>query len=239
MFGYAALLGDIRGSRRSDTRSQDQDRLKQVLDDTSQSLVAIQPLAATVGDEFQGLFSSLGAALEATLLIRLRLIEFVDVRFGVGWGPLTLHQKDLAPFGQDGPAWWFARSAIERASALEDKTKSPRSTRTVFACSGSILHSSSEEEPGPDIPMPGLPPPVDLSLSLEPAINAYLIGRDALIDRLDRKDAELAENLFLGRSLSQTAAAWHVTVSAVSQRIVRRSLYALVTGQQQMAEALQ
>ncbi len=55
---------------------------------------AVQVLAPTVGDEFQAVYSSLGAALDSTLLLRLR--RFVTepdlpagLRFGIGEGEVV------------------------------------------------------------------------------------------------------------------------------------------------------
>ena len=46
-----------------------------------------------------------------TWRVRLAVAPSVDVRFGIGWGEVTL--LDEATGIQDGPGWWSAREAIE------------------------------------------------------------------------------------------------------------------------------
>ena len=72
---------------------------------------AVDPPAFTVGDEFQGAFTSVGLAIDAALSLRLAVAPEIDVRFGIGWGEVTM--LDEAAGIQDGPGWWAAREAIE------------------------------------------------------------------------------------------------------------------------------
>jgi hypothetical protein len=72
----------------------------------------VQPLQATVGDEFQGAYPSLGRATRAALLVRLSLLPDVDVRCGIGFGEATVLDGTRTPLLQDGPAWWAAREAL-------------------------------------------------------------------------------------------------------------------------------
>ncbi|MGV0804036.1 SatD family protein, partial [Mycolicibacterium elephantis] len=65
--------------------------------------------AFTVGDEFQGSYRTVGAAIEAALAIRLAVAPEIDVRFGIGWGAVTV--LDAGTGIQDGPGWWTAREA--------------------------------------------------------------------------------------------------------------------------------
>ena len=68
------------------------------------------PLRVTAGDEYQGTFTTLGGALRATRWLRLALLPDVDVRHGLGWGPVEL--LDEEPRIEDGPGWWVARDAV-------------------------------------------------------------------------------------------------------------------------------
>ncbi len=77
----------------------------------------VQPLEATVGDEFQGAYATLGEATRATLLVRLGLLPAVDVRCGIGFGETTVLDASSRPLLQDGPAWWAAREAVDSMSA--------------------------------------------------------------------------------------------------------------------------
>ncbi|MGB3593957.1 MAG: SatD family protein, partial [Ornithinimicrobium sp.] len=110
-----ALLGDLVGSRSSRDRQGLHDRLAHVLSDVSDTFPGPNGLAVTAGDEFQGTYASLGAALASAFAVRVRLSPAVDVRFGVGSGDVTVLDPDAGT--QDGPAWWSARAAIDDVKA--------------------------------------------------------------------------------------------------------------------------
>lgn len=108
-----ALLGDVVGSRADPDRAALQERLVTALAATDIRVPPWRPLRMTIGDEFQGLYVDLGAALAATLHLRLFLDDGPQVRIGLGWGELTLRGEEGSPYGQDGPCWWRAREALE------------------------------------------------------------------------------------------------------------------------------
>ncbi len=83
-------------------------------------LAPAQALEPTRGDELQGAFTTLGDALTAALLVRLAMLPDTDVRCGVGFGEVSVHDADRTPVLQDGPGWWSARKAIEEISAKND-----------------------------------------------------------------------------------------------------------------------
>ena len=65
----------------------------------------------TLGDEFQGLLYSSKFALEIIDYIRFAMYP-VLLRFGVGKGEMqTEYYKEIS-IGSDGPAYWYAREAI-------------------------------------------------------------------------------------------------------------------------------
>ena len=76
----ATLIGDVVGSRTVPDRAAAHrlvnDALRDVADD------AVDPPAFTVGDEFQGAFTSVGLAIDAALSLRLAVAPGIDVRFG-------------------------------------------------------------------------------------------------------------------------------------------------------------
>ena len=84
----ATLIGDIVGSRRVADRSAAHRALNSALRDVASS--AIDPPAFTVGDEFQGSYPTVGAAIDAALKLRLAVAPGIDVRFGIGWGAVTM-----------------------------------------------------------------------------------------------------------------------------------------------------
>src|SRR5215210_8100793 len=112
-----AVLGDVVGSRRLPDRGVAQQRLGAVFADVNARVPGLQPLEATVGDEFQGGYASLGQATGAALLVRLELLPDVDVRCAIGVGETTVYDEERSPLLQDGPAWWAAREALEWMAA--------------------------------------------------------------------------------------------------------------------------
>jgi hypothetical protein len=113
MAEWYTLIGDLVGSRRLLDRGAAQARVNDVLAAMPQRLAAVQPLEPTVGDEFQGAFERLADAVTAALAIRLELLPEVDVRCGLGFGEVAIHDPDRRPVLQDGPGWWAARDALE------------------------------------------------------------------------------------------------------------------------------
>src|SRR5271165_2616630 len=104
----APVIGDVVGSRRADDRSALHRHVAAALRQVGEG--AIDPPVFTVGDEFQGSYPALGAAIDAALTVRLLVAPDIDVRFGIGWGAVTVLDADAGI--QDGPAWWAARDAI-------------------------------------------------------------------------------------------------------------------------------
>jgi hypothetical protein len=58
-----------------------------------------------------------GAAIDAALSLRLDVGHEIDLRFGIGWGAVTVLDADAGI--QDGPGWWAARDAIEHTAELQ------------------------------------------------------------------------------------------------------------------------
>jgi SatD family (SatD) len=219
--GYLAVLGDVVRSRDHADREDLQRELREALELANTRSAAVQPLALTIGDEFQGLYRNLADALEATLSIRLSLHQRADVRFGIGWGPLTTYDEDRAPFEQDGPAWWAAREAIERVREIVHQREMPRGVRSVLVTSG---------------PDPGAKAS---AREVEGLVNAFLLCRDELVASMSARDAETMRFLLEGESPSAIAERQGVSLSAVSQRSIRAGLYALRAAQRELEEAFQ
>lgn len=122
-----AVIGDIVGSRTYPDRAQAQVAVQAAMKKVNASIYHLEPLAATVGDEFQALYGDLESALRATLMLRLELSEPFDCRFGIGAGEVA---KIDASTLQDGSAWWSARDAIIETKRRE--SGSNRSLRTWY-----------------------------------------------------------------------------------------------------------
>lgn len=123
------LLGDIVNSRAVDDRSRLHRDVVGALGAVNAEVSGIDGLDVTVGDEFQGRYRTLGAALDAALRIRLHLLPRVDVRIGIGYGAV----ENLEDTGrlQDGPGWWAAREAIEGVESSARRA-GLRSLRTAY-----------------------------------------------------------------------------------------------------------
>lgn len=185
----AALIGDVVGSRGSSNRRGLHRRLVAVLAAEADAAGVLDPPAITVGDEFQGTYGCVGAALASAWRVRTALLPDVDVRLGVGWGEVTRLDDAV----QDGPAWWSAREAIEWVAQAQAKGET-RAVRTAFR---------SEAEGAPDVA----------------AVNAALGCRDHLLGSVDERSQRILGGLMAGRTQAQIAADEGISASAVSQRV--------------------
>jgi hypothetical protein len=181
-----AVIGDVIGSRRLADRGSAQRRLADVLAEVDLAVPGAQPLQATVGDEFQGAYATLGEATRSTLLVRLALLPEIDVRCGVGVGDSTVFDDQRTPWLQDGPAWWAAREAIEWMA-------------------GSRRAAARTWLVAPDAAV----------------VNAHLLVRDALVDRLNERGWRMLRAALQGESQQRIAEQEGVTKSAVSQQFSR------------------
>lgn len=188
MTSHYTLIGDLVGSRRLPDRGAAQVRVGAALVAVQEQLEAppVQALEPTVGDEFQGAFPDLATALSAALLVRLELLPEIDVRCGLGFGEVEVHDPARRPILQDGPGWWAARDAL-------DELARPRrsAARTWYV--------------GPD----------------EGRVNAFLLVRDALVDRLGGRGRRLLAQALRGVSQREIAELEGISKSAVSQQFAR------------------
>jgi hypothetical protein len=198
----ATLIGDVVGSRRAADRSELHqivaNALRQVADD------AIDPPAFTVGDEFQGSYPTVGAAIDAALSLRLAVGPEIDVRFGIGWGAVTILDADAGI--QDGPGWWTAREAIQQTAEAQ-RQPGFALVRTTFR---------ADDDTRTDVA----------------AVNAALICRDHLLGSLDERSLRIVRGLMTGRTKRELAAAEGISASAVSQRASRDGLDLIVLASQ-------
>lgn len=128
MKGVAALLVDLVASR-SGERKLLHEAVLAATDTANDAVEAIDPLHPTVGDELQGVYPTVGAALAASFTLRLALAPEHEARFGIGRGDLRVIDRERGI--QDGSAWWRAREAIEWAAAQAER-KGYASTRTCI-----------------------------------------------------------------------------------------------------------
>src|SRR5215207_9522042 len=113
------LIGDLVQSREASDRRALHERVEQALARVNDAVRSVSELRVTTGDEFQGSYATLGAALDAALRVRVQLLPTSDARFGIGRGPVTTLDEDRGI--EDGPGWWAARDAIEAAEEGADR----------------------------------------------------------------------------------------------------------------------
>ena len=193
----APLIGDVVGSRHVTDRAGLHRRLNAALRDIAAT--SIDPPAFTVGDEFQGSYPTVGDAIDAALRLRLAVAPDIDVRFGIGWGEVTV-LDELARI-QDGPGWWAAREAIEQTAAVQ-RQPGIALVRNTFRSGG------SRDD-------------VD-------AINAALMCRDHLLGSLDDRSLRILRGLMNNQPKKDIAHAEGISPSAVSQRAGRDGLDLIV-----------
>jgi SatD family (SatD) len=198
----ATVLGDVVGSRRAGDRAALHRRVATALHRVATG--AIDSPAFTVGDEFQGSYPTVGAAIDAALTVRLLLAPEVDVRFGIGWGTVTVLDADAGI--QDGPGWWTAREAIQQTAETQ---RHPGFTlvRTTFRADADTR--------------------ADVA-----AVNAALICRDHLLGSLDERSLRIVRGLMTGQTKKELAAEEGISPSAVSQRAARDGLDLIVVASQ-------
>jgi hypothetical protein len=164
----------------------------------------VQALRSTVGDEFQGVYATLGDALARVLLVRLALPPELDCRFGIGSGGIAAVPSNDRDDLQDGSAWWSARAAITTAHDLQ--SGAVPECRSWFVAAGE---------------------PADAPAAL---VNAYLVARDQLVAELTPRARGAVYGWLVGRRQVDIARETGVTQSAVSQALGRGPAQALAAG---------
>ena len=129
---YAAVIGDIVGSKSLTGRGEVQQKLRGVLaainerygDDIASDFMI------TLGDEFQGLLKRGARVMELVEEIEDRMNP-VSIRFAVGIGEITTDIDPRLPLGADGPAYHNARRTMNELKAAEKKAKSPDAVKMI------------------------------------------------------------------------------------------------------------
>jgi hypothetical protein len=129
----------------------------------------------------------------------LAVAPSIDIRFGIGWGEVTV--LDERARIQDGPGWWAARDAIEQTASAQ-RQPGLALVRTTFRADGSRSD-------------------VD-------AISAALMCRDHLLGSLDDRSLRILKGLMNNRPKKDIAEAEGISPSAVSQRAGRDGLDLIV-----------
>jgi hypothetical protein len=203
----ATLIGDVVRSRAAADRPALHTRLAELLETANDELEPVVPLRITVGDEYQGCFESVGAALHAALWLRLQLAPQAELRHGVGWGSVAVLAD--SPRIEDGPGWWAAREAIESVK-LEAIRPATRRMRTAYRI--------ADETDGPD----------------PAAVNAALMCRDQMVGSVSQRSLRLLRGTLAGRTQAELAEDEGISASAVSQRVRHDGLAVIVATDEMM-----
>jgi len=207
----AAVIGDLVRSRQHGDQSALFATVRRTLEDVNRHVQAIQPLQMTIGDEFQAVYSTVAIALDASLMLRLKLAEDCDVRFGVGWGEISVYDRDVAPMAQSGTSWWNAREALDESTKDATRSGWPRGLRTRVR---------------------GLPPGESAT------INAFLLCRDQLLSAMDARASEATLGLMLGQRQLDTAKKLGISQPAVSKRLRESGAFAIIHAHRLLNEGL-
>lgn len=202
-----AVIADIVGSR----RLRDRAAAQRMFDETIARVqrehpLADQPLQPTVGDEQQGVYSTLDDAMAGVLLLQLALPEGIEFRYGLGIGEIRAIESAHREL-TDGPGWWAAREAIETVHARQE--------RAVPTARSWIVAAPGQDE--------GMESRVSTS-------NAYLLARDAIVVRMTGRERRLAYGRIGGLSQSALAEQEGITQPAVSKALRSSGAAALLDG---------
>lgn len=126
-----AIISDIIASKKMKKRAQVQEVLQSIINDVNKRFASqiVSDLTITLGDEFQGIIDSVETTFLIIDLISLKfqlqtkkeLGEEVTLRWGIGLGRLSTPIKNRkVSIGTDGPAYWYAREAIESVHQYND-----------------------------------------------------------------------------------------------------------------------
>ncbi len=194
------LIGDVVDSRLHPDRQQLHDALEEAIGAANSSTTPLDPLVITLGDEFQGVFATVGDALTASFRVRAHLHPVADVRFGVGRGEVST--LDPVRGVHDGPGYWAARDAIVE---VEERATRPRSrtARTGF--------SPGATEAGKN----GVSP--DTVTALRVALDCL----DFMVGSMSTTTRDILGGLMDGQSQHDVATRLGISASAVSQRVRR------------------
>ncbi|WP_293783814.1 SatD family protein [uncultured Aeromicrobium sp.] len=188
-----AMIGDLVSSRAWDDRAALQRALLDACAVATQRVPgAEQPLAPTIGDEFQAVYTDLADAIDAVLVMRLALPLPADCRVGIGVGEVAVVGASAYGLTQDGSAWWAARAAVE---SLEARERRVPGVRTLVRWA----EGHAQEE----------------------YVNGYVACRDHIVSGFDARQRRLALGALGGRTQAELAEDEGITRSAVSQSLRR------------------
>ena len=229
--GYAAVLIDVVDSRRHLDRESLQRSLTEAAAVVEVAHPALDPFTPTVGDELQATYATVVSAMVAAIDLRLRLTGVAEIRTAIGWGDIIVHDPDRTPFGQDGPAWWAARTALDEMDAATVRSSYPARMRLagIESDAAGVVHT-----PDPPPSSRELPAPTELAIPAAAALRALTTLLDRSLATLDATEAAIVLGDRHGASTAEIARRVGLTASAVSQRRGRNHLREIVVALDQL-----
>ena len=210
------VIADIVSSRELDDRRTAQRAIEsafvQVVDILPAHARPVRPFAAVVGDEFQGAFPTLRAALAATLLVRLALPAGLDLRFGLGLGEVEEIPSTSGSLSE-GPGWWAARAAIEHVEEIA-RREAPQARTWVAA--------AAEQAEG--------------AADLVRIANAAALARDRVVGRWSDRVRALVCGRIAGVTQGDLAQSQGISQSAVSQTLAAAGATTIILAYGQLVE---
>ena len=188
-----ALIGDIVASRAHRHRQALHDAFAAAVERANDEVPVDDPAVITVGDEFQGVYPSLGEALRASFVVRAALFPRADIRFGLGRGAVST--LDPVRGIHDGPAYWAAREAITLAEDRAQRAQT-RTSRTAYL---------APDEPADTVAV----------------VRAALDCLDFMVGSMSNTSREILGALMNGHAQHDIAEQVGISPSAVSQRVRR------------------
>lgn len=209
------VIADIVSSRELDDRRTAQRAIEfafaKVVDILPAHARPVRPFAAVVGDEFQGAFPTLRAALAATLLVRLALPAVLDLRFGLGLGEVEEIPSTSGSLSE-GPGWWAARAAIEHVEEIA-RREAPQARTWVAAAE----HAAGAAD-------------------LVRIANAAALARDRVVGRWSDRVRALVCGRIAGVTQGELAQSQGISQSAVSQTLAAAGATTIILAYGQLVE---
>ena len=201
------VTADIVGSRRLADRAEAQRVLDEEIARAEHDLpLATRPLRPTVGDEQQGEYPTLDAAMGSLLLLQLTLPDGIECRFGIGIGAVSAVPSASGDI-PEGPAWWAAREAIDKVHALQQRAVPSARTWVVAALDEGATADREAR-----------------------MANSYLLARDQLVGAMSERTRRLTYGRCLGITQRELASSEGITQSAVSQALATSGASAVIEG---------
>lgn len=119
---YYAIIGDIINSKKIEDRYTAQVQLNSALKNINHLFKEdiASDFIITLGDEFQGVLHNAMHVMEIIDRIKFQM-DPIQLRFGIGIGDISTPINRRASLGSDGPAYWYAREAINLINGRKNR----------------------------------------------------------------------------------------------------------------------